>query len=408
MALRLEAAPELSAGVAAEPVTGLVLDQPWTAKLTERVQNLTVDQVRSQTRDQFVAGLTADLHGAAAEPGRPPAGSVGQGEQRMEPGPQVAIYATWRLPISVGWSNLGMPYLNQTNGGPTVLGNLLIGLREGLEASLVVSILAAYLVQSGRRAALPALWTGVGVAIAVSLGFGALLSYGPRGLSSEAEELIAGVLSILAVGLVTWMIFWMARTARSLSGDLRGKVDAAGSTWALALVGALAVGREGLETALFLWAATRTAASGATSATAPLAGALIGIALAVALGYLVHRGALRISLSKFFTWTGGFLILIAAGVLSYGVHELQEAHVLPGGDAVAYDVSHLIAPGGVLATLLRGIVNFSPVATVGQVLAWWAYLIPVGLLFWRQVGARGTPAVPAASQPHRVHQGARD
>ncbi len=266
-----------------------------------------------------------------------------------------------------------------------MLANFLIGLREGLEAALVVSILVAYLVKTDRRASLPALRLGVGIAVAVSLAFGALLTYGPRGLTFEAQELIGGLLSIVAVGLVTWMIFWMARTARTLSGELRNRVDAAESGWALAVVGAFAVGREGLETALFLWAATRAAARTSGSTTEPLIGALLGIAVAVVIGYLIYRGAVRINLSRFFQWTGAFLIVVAAGVLAYGVHDLQEARFLPGLDVLAYDVSGVIAPGGVLGTLLKGIFNFSPAATVAEAIAWWAYLVPVGWLYWRTV-----------------------
>jgi high-affinity iron transporter len=167
-----------------------------------------------------------------------------------------------------------------------MLANYLVGLREGLEASLVVVILVAHLVRTDRRQLLPAIWTGVGVAVALSLAFGALLTFGPRGLTFEAQEIIGGGLSIVAVGFVTWMVLWMATAARALSSELKGRVDFAaqagrGSLMVLAM---LAVGREGLETALFLWAATRAAASGSGSAAVPLVGALLGLATAVAVG----------------------------------------------------------------------------------------------------------------------------
>ncbi len=282
-----------------------------------------------------------------------------------------------------------------------MLANYLIGLREGLEAALVVSILIAYLVRTDRRDLLPRIWAGVGFAAGLSLAFGALLTYGPRGLSFEAQELIGGVLSIVAVGFVTWMIFWMARAARGLGAHLREAVDGAAEAgrWSLAIVAALAVGREGLETALFLWAATQAATSDGGSGPVALAGAALGLATAVALGWAIYRGALRINLSTFFTWTGAFLIVVAAGVLSYGVHDLQEAGVLPGADNLMFDVSGTIPPGSWYATLLKGVFNFSPQTTWLEGIAWLGYLVPTMTIFLRKIRHRETAPPRATPAP---------
>jgi len=286
-----------------------------------------------------------------------------------------------------------------------VFANYLIGLREGLEAALVVSILVAYLVKTGRSHLLPRIWAGVGLAVLVSLTFGAALTYGPRGLTFEAHELIGGTLSIIAVGFVTWMIFWMAWAARSLSGQLRGRVDAAaeGSAWSLALVAVLAVGRGGLETALFLWAATqagtRDVAGALTPTWEPLLGAGLGILTAVVLGYLIYRGAISINLTRFFTWTGSFLILVAGGVLAYGVHDLQEARFLPGLNSLAFDVSGTVDPNSWYGTLLKGVFNFSPATTWLEAAAWLLYVVPVMALFLRSVRRRPAAPTPATSTP---------
>jgi high-affinity iron transporter len=275
-----------------------------------------------------------------------------------------------------------------------MLANYLIGLREGLEATLVVVILVAYLVKSDRRNLLARIWGGVAIAVGVSLAFGALLTFGPRGLSFEAQEAIGGTLSIVAVGFVTWMVMWMARSARSLSGDLKGQVDraaAAGGAASLVLVAMLAVGREGLETALFLWAATQAA----NSTTGPLVGAALGLGTAVVLGYLFYKGAVKINLSKFFTWTGAILILVAAGVLGYGIHDLQEAGILPGLNTLAFDVSTVVPPSSWYGTVLKGVFNFSPVTTRLEALAWVLYAVPTMTLFLRAVRRRSsTPAPP--------------
>ncbi|MFZ2504530.1 MAG: iron uptake transporter permease EfeU [Nocardioides sp.] len=281
-----------------------------------------------------------------------------------------------------------------------MLGNYLIGLREGLEAALVVSILIAYVVRTGRTHLLPRIWAGVALAVAVSVAFGALLTYGPRGLSFEAQEMIGGTLSIVAVGFVTWMIFWMAKAARSLSAELRQRVDEAAEAgrWALAIVAMLAVGREGLETALFLWAATQAATIGAGSTATPLLGAVLGLATAVGLGWAIYKGALSINLSKFFTWTGAFLIVIAAGVLSYGIHDLQEAGFLPGLNTILFDVSRTIAPGTWYATVLKGVFNFSPRTSVLEGIAWISYIAITMPLFLKLVTHKRPPA-PAPKVP---------
>src|SRR6195952_1327913 len=268
--------------------------------------------------------------------------------------------------------------------------NYLIGLREGLEAALVVSILVAYLVKTGHSRKLPPLWGGVAAAVGVSLLFGALLTFTSRHLSFEAQEGFGGTLSILAVGFVTWMIFWMRRTARHLSKELRGRLDAALAmgTGALVLTAFIAVGREGLETSLFIWSAV----PGTGQSTSPVLGAALGLATAVVLGYLFYKGAVRINLAKFFTWTGAALIVVAAGVLAYGVHDLQEAGILPGLNTLAFDVSGAIPPSSWYGTLLKGTINFSPATTVLQAVVWVAYIVPVGILFFR-------PARPSSASP---------
>jgi high-affinity iron transporter len=274
--------------------------------------------------------------------------------------------------------------------------NFLIGLREGLEATLVVVLLMAYLVKTGRRALLPRLWAGVGIAIAVSVAFGALLTFGPRGLTFEAQEAIGGSLSIAAVGLVTWMVFWMARTAKTLGGELKSRVDsvADGAGWGLVAVAALAVGREGLETALFLWAAAQSSAE----TTTPLVGALLGLAVAAGLGYLLHRGVLKVNLSRFFTWTGVALIVIAGGVLAYGMHDLQEAGILPGLHSLAFDVTAAIPPSSWYGTLLKGTLNLSPATTWLEAGAWLLYVVPV-LVFYIRTNRVAAP--PSGGRPSR-------
>ncbi|MFI9363446.1 iron uptake transporter permease EfeU [Kitasatospora sp. NPDC053057] len=277
-----------------------------------------------------------------------------------------------------------------------MFGNYLIGLREGLEASLVVCILIAYLVKTGRRDKLPPVWLGVTAAVVLSMVFGAVLQFGSSQLTFEAQEALGGSLSIISVGLVTWMVFWMRRTARHLKTELHGKLDAAIAmgTTALVVTSFLAVGREGLETALFIWSAVQATDDGWN----PLVGAALGLLTSVVLGWLFYRGALKINLAKFFTWTGAMLVVVAAGVLAYGVHDLQEAGWLPGLHSLAFDISSTIPKDSWYGTLLKGVFNFQPDPTVLQLVVWLAYLLPTLAVFFNLFGGKAKPvtAKPAA------------
>ncbi|MFF4126532.1 iron uptake transporter permease EfeU [Microbispora rosea] len=271
----------------------------------------------------------------------------------------------------------------------------LIGLREGLEATLVVSILVAFLVKSGRRERLPMVWAGVGAAVLLSVGFGALLTFTAAHLATQQQEMFDAVTSLAATVFVTFMVFWMRTAARKMSGELREKMGAAlelGST-AVVVVAFLSVAREGLETTLLWFAAVQ----GATSSASPLIGITLGLLTAVALGWGLYRSALRINLTKFFTWTGLLLILVAAGIFKYGVHDLQESGLVPGLSSYAFDISGVLDPSAWYSTLLSGMFNITPQPSVLEAVAWVVYLVPVLILFLRP--AAKTPVSPASKSP---------
>ncbi|MEU2618013.1 iron uptake transporter permease EfeU [Streptomyces sp. NPDC007157] len=273
--------------------------------------------------------------------------------------------------------------------------SFLIGLREGLEAGLIVSILVATLVRAGARNRLPQVWTGVLAAIALALSFGAVLTFTAASLSATAQEAFGGSLSVIAVAFVTAMVFWMRRSARSLSGEIREKVTGALAmgSGVLVVTSFLAVGREGLETALFLW----TTAQAAGESAGPLTGAGIGLVLAAALCWGLYRRVLKINLTRFFTRTGAVLIVIAAGVLGYGLRDLQEGGVLPGPTAYAFDLSGSIDAGSWYSTLLQGVLNITPAMTWLQVIGYAGYLAVVMTLFVR--GVRATAPRPTSAEP---------
>jgi high-affinity iron transporter len=304
-----------------------------------------------------------------------------------------------------------------------VLATFLIGLREGLEAALVVGILIAYVTRMGRRDVLPRLWAGVGLAVGLAIVIGAVLTFGAYTLTFQAQELIGGVLSLITVAMVTWMIFWMQKTARTMKSSLEAGVDralAAGGMWAVVVIGFISVAREGVEATLLLWSMVQSFGD----APAALVGALLGIAVAVALGWLLAKGMLRINLRVFFTATGAFLVVVAAGVLAYAIHDLQEAGALPGPYAAAapidpstgavavglgglpfgwaFDITATMAPSGPLATVLQSTVGFMPQMSWLQVIAWVLYVLIVGTFFIRGVGGTRRPAERVDAAPEKA------
>jgi len=265
-----------------------------------------------------------------------------------------------------------------------VFGSGLIGVREGLETGIVVMILVAFLVKSGRRDALKWVWAGVGSAVAMVAVIFGVIHYGTSTVTGAAAELLSGLASLVAVAIVTAMVLWMRTAASSISGRLRGGMGRALAVGpvAVAATAFFAVGREGVETALLLVGYAENSAG----STWPLVGLLLGIVVAAALTVLLYIGAVRIDFARFFRYTGILLVVVAAGILAYGVRALQIAGLLPGGSTMAFDISSTFDTSSWYGTVAQGIFNFRPDPTVLQVVAWLVYLAVVLPLFLRPVG----------------------
>ncbi|MGX9787529.1 iron uptake transporter permease EfeU [Mycobacterium sp. MMS18-G62] len=260
-----------------------------------------------------------------------------------------------------------------------LFGSGLIGLREGLEAAIVVTILVAFLVKAQRRDALKWVWLGVAAAIVMTVAVFVTIQFSAYTISGLGAEAIAGIASLVAVAIVTTMVLWMRRASAGLSGELRTGMARALETGSLAVLALafLAVGREGVETALFMvgYAEAETAW--------PLAGLVIGVLLAAAIAYGMYIGAVRINLSKFFSYTGIFLIVVAAGILSYGVGALQTVGWLPGLGSKAFDLSAWFNWSSWYGEIIQGVFNVTPTPTVLQLTVWLAYLVIVLAIFVR-------------------------
>jgi high-affinity iron transporter len=257
-----------------------------------------------------------------------------------------------------------------------VLPAFVIGLREGLEAALIVVIIASFLVKAGRRETLRPMWAGVGVAVLICLLIGVGLQVVDRHLPQVQQERLESVIALAAAVAVTYMVVWMRRHAGALRNDLEAAVSGAlarGSGRALVAMAFFAVIREGLETAVFLVAAFQQSTHPALTGS----GAILGIVVAIGLGLGIYRGGVRIDLSRFFRVTGVVLVVVAAGLLVSALHSGHEAGWVNVLQAQAVDLSWLVVPGSVRASLLTGMLGLRPTLTAGEAGAWTVYAVPM-------------------------------
>jgi high-affinity iron transporter len=268
-----------------------------------------------------------------------------------------------------------------------LLSAFLITLREGLEAALVVGIILAYLNRTGNRASFKPVWTGVALAVVASLVAGTAIYFLAGELTGRAEEIFEGIAMFLAVGVLTWMIFWMAKQSANIRQHLQAQVDSAvtaGSALGLVLLTFVVVVREGVETALFLFATTRMEESAMLSAV----GALLGMALAVGIGYSIYRGATRLNLRAFFNVTSLLLIVFAAGLLAHGIHEFQEAGIIPIVVEHVWDVNDVIPEKSTVGRFLTAVVGYNGNPSLIEVVAYVVFLVSVLLAYIRAIGTR--------------------
>ena len=279
-----------------------------------------------------------------------------------------------------------------------MLPTFVIGLREGLEAALIVGIIAAFLGQQGRRDSLRQVWIGTGIAVAICVGIAIALQVISSDLPQRQQEGLETVVGALAVCMVTYMILFMRRHARDLKGDLEGAAASAlakESSRALVVMAFLAVLREGFETAVFLLATFH--ASG--DATTSWIGAVLGILVAVVIGYGIYKGGVRLNLARFFKITGLVLVVVAAGLVMTAFMTANEAGWLTIGQAQAFDLSWLVRPGTPLSSLLTGVLGIQPYPAWIMVIAWLAYLVPmVVIVAWpARRAAKQRPAAAVLS-----------
>ncbi len=265
-------------------------------------------------------------------------------------------------------------------------GSFLITLREGLEAALIVGIILAYLGKTGNRGKSSVVWIGVGLSVLMSVLVGAAIFLTAGGLEGRAEALFEGLAMLTAVGVLTYMIFWMRKQAINIRAHLHQQVNLAlesGSLAALGLLAFVAVGREGIETALFMFAATKAATPAAATT-----GGLLGLVAAIALGYLLYRGTYRLNLRAFFNVTSVLLLLFAAGLLAHGIHEFHEAGVIPPVIGEVWNTNHILNERSTAGSFARALFGYNANPSLVEVLAYAMYLILVGWIYFRPPTAK--------------------
>ena len=281
-----------------------------------------------------------------------------------------------------------------------MLPTYLLSLREGLEAALIIGIVLGAVNKIRRNDLAPAAWLGTLSAVAVSILTAILLTTFGMSLEGKAEEIFEGITMLIAAGILTWMIFWMGRQARFLKGELEAGVNkAAASTGKSAIfwVAFLAVVREGIELGIFVTAAFFAGDQGESSGNViqTLAGTILGLGTAALLGWTIFATTVRLDLRRFFQVTGILLILFAAGLVAHGVHEFNEAGVIPAVVEHVWDVNMIINETSLAGELLKTLFGYNGNPSLTEVLSYLVYLITVSI-FWRRENTAPVKA-PAAS-----------
>lgn len=271
------------------------------------------------------------------------------------------------------------------------MGAALVTTREGLEASLIVGIVLAYLAKTDNRQHFRTIWAGTAAAVLVSAVSGAALFFTVGELEGRAEKIFEGVAMLSAVAVLTWMIFWMRKQAMGIKRELEARLQgaiAAGSAVGLASVVFFAVVREGWETALFLFAISESSTPLSTGV-----GAVLGLVVSISLGVALYMGSRKLNLRQFFTATGILLIVFAAGLLAHGIHEFQEAGLLPLTVEHVWDTNGIVSEDSNLGLFLKALFGYNGNPSLLEVVAWLSFLgVALGFFLRPLVGWRRQPA----------------